>query len=150
MTENTITMRTPCPCGGTQGHIETRGGQDCVYCTTCSQYRYNAPRTETGRKKRSLSSREGITPSARARILDRYQHACVNCGRRAPEVRLELDHIIPRHLAHEHNMLDDIIDSEWNLAPACAECNSGRRSLNHPQLQLLYRCILVSSRAGGA
>ena len=143
-----LTLRETCGwCGCSTGHIITKGMQDVVYCDNCDRYQYNAPRLETGRAQRSLTTRPGVPPSMRARIFDRFGHACIDCGGRPPEVRLELDHVIPRELAAEHGMLDELIDSEWNLAPACAECNSGRRTITGPQLQLLYRCILLSQRS---
>lgn len=142
----TITMRAVCGCGGEIGLVDERGGQDCVFCASCNRWQYNAPRVETGRKVRTLASREGITPSMRARILDRHDHACIGCGKRPPEVRLELEHIISRELAAEHDMLDDLIDSEWNLAPMCPECNSGHRWLGRAQVRLMYRCLQMAQR----
>ena len=142
--EQTITMRAACGCGSDSGSITERSGQDCVYCTGCGQWKYNAPRTETGRKKRSLASREGITPATRARILTRHDHTCIACGARPPDVHLTLEHIISREMADHHGMLDDLIDSEWNLAPMCEECNSGHRWIGHPQIRLMYRCLWMS------
>jgi 5-methylcytosine-specific restriction endonuclease McrA len=141
-------LRAPCACGSTTGVIRTVGLQDTVRCA-CGKFQYNAPRTETGRKQRTLASREGITPSMRARILDRHDHACIACGKRPPEVRLELEHMISREVAAEFDLLDDLIDSEWNLAPMCAECNSGHRWLKRPAVRLMYRCLMMAQRAAG-
>ncbi|CAN5601203.1 hypothetical protein BH24ACT5_BH24ACT5_17350 [soil metagenome] len=145
-----IAMSRPCKhCGSEDvGEIRPSGGQDCVYCCVCGKHSYNASGFETGRKKRTLATRKGITPSTRARILDRHDHACISCGKRPPEVRLELDHIISRKLAAEHDLLDELIDSEWNLAPRCAECNSGARLLSAAPVRLMYRCLMMSREAG--
>lgn len=151
-TSQVIVMSRPCKYCGSEGDGEIRpsGGQDCVYCCVCGQHSYNASRLETGRKKRTLATREGITPSTRARILDRHHHTCIACGKRPPEVRLELEHIISRKLADEHGVLDELIDSEWNLAPMCPECNSGHRWLPATPVQLMYRCLMMSRKAADA
>lgn len=140
-------MREPCrTCGTSDGHITERGKQDVVRCARCNRYAYCAPRIETGKKKRTLSTREGITPSQRARILATHDHSCISCGKRPPEVRLELDHIISRELAAEHGCLDELIDSEHNLAPRCEECNSGNRWLPAPSVRLMYRTLMMKQR----
>jgi hypothetical protein len=75
-------LRAPCRCGSVDGYIEARGNQDTVFCASCRAYQYNAPRLETGRAVRSLSSRPGITPSQRARIMEEFGHANIACGKR--------------------------------------------------------------------
>lgn len=142
---STIPLRSSCPCGGTSGHIITRGGQDCVYCDNCARYQYNAPRVETGRAKRTLQTRPGITPAQRARVLTAHDHACIGCGGRPPTVELTLEHIISREMADHYGMLDPLIDSEWNLAPMCHECNSGHRWVREPQVRLMYRCLMMKA-----
>lgn len=139
-------LRHQCVCGSTTGMIRERNGQDCVYCDGCSKWLYNAPRTETGRAVRTLASRPAITPSQRAHVMASHDYACVGCGRRAPEVRLELDHIISRELADAYGLLDALIDSHWNLAPMCAECNSGKRWVSEPQVRLMYRCLMMKAQ----
>jgi len=140
-----IPLRAPCPCGGTEGTIAPRGNQDCLYCDTCGKFQYNAPRVETGRAVRSLSTRPGITPSQRARILAAHDNACIGCGKRPPEVSLDLGHLISREDAAHHDMLDEIIDGEFNLAPMCPECNSGYRTLGSVSIRLLYRALLMKA-----
>jgi hypothetical protein len=42
------TMRAPCTsCGNTNGYLEWRHGQACVFCATCGRWNYNAAKTET-------------------------------------------------------------------------------------------------------
>jgi len=145
-TATVIPLRATCSCGGETGKITERSGQDCVYCADCHRWQYNAPRVETGRKQRSLASREGITPSTRARIFARHDHACISCGARPPDIFLTLEHLISREMADKHGFLDELIDSEWNLAPMCEECNSGHRWINEAPIRLLYRCIQIADR----
>lgn len=140
-------LREPCgACGSDIGVIREKNGQDCVYCATCDRWQYNAPRLETGRAERKLSTRPTITPSMKARVLAAHDHACIACGGRAPQVRLELDHILSRELAAAHNLLDALIDSEWNLAPMCAECNSGKRWVAEPMVRLMYRTLMMKAQ----
>jgi hypothetical protein len=140
-----IGLRDQCRCGGTEGRIMPKNGQDCVYCTACGKWQYNAPRLETGRAVRTLTTRPGITPGQRARVLAVHDHACIGCGKRPPEVRLELEHLIAREDAARHDMLDEVIDSEFNLAPMCPECNSGYRPLGSVSIRLLYRALLMKA-----
>jgi hypothetical protein len=65
------------------------------------------------RKRRKISYR------TRFRVLERDCFACRYCGRRPPEVALEVDHVYP----HAKGGDDDI----ENLATACEDCNVGKR-----------------------
>lgn len=57
----------------------------------------------------------------RFEIFKRDDFTCRYCGRRSPEVVLEVDHIIP--------VADGGIDDPINLATSCWECNSGKSSV---------------------
>lgn len=59
-----------------------------------------------------------LSPRRRFRILQRDSFTCRYCGRRPPEIRLVVDHIIPRDAGGS--------DDDDNLAAACDECNSGK------------------------
>lgn len=144
-------LRKPCQyCGSTSGEIRPKGGQDVVYCE-CGKYAgYNAPRVETGRAVRSLSSRQGLTPGQRHRILEAHDFSCISCGRRPPDVELQIDHLISRHDAEAAGCLDELIDSEDNLAPQCAECNSGK-GRSTVSIRMMHRVLQVrdaQKRAG--
>ena len=139
-------MRAPCrDCGSADGNIRPTGGQDCVYCV-CGRFQYNAPRVETGRKVRSVSSREGLTPGRRAEVMARYCHRCGQCGRGAADgVALEVDHIIPRGMAaDEDGSVDGVIDSDMNLMVLCKECNAGKNSLDAVSIELVYRALVIN------
>lgn len=56
----------------------------------------------------------------RIRILERDRYTCVYCGRRPPEVMLEVDHVVPRVLGG--------LSDGTNLVTACRECNNGKRA----------------------
>lgn len=61
--------------------------------------------------------------SLRMSILTRDHYTCQYCGRRAPEVKLHVEHVISRH--------DGGADHPSNLVAACTDCNygKGKRSL---------------------
>ena len=67
---------------------------------------------ESFRRPRNLS------PSRRFAILKRDDFTCQYCGRWAPWVALEVDHIHPVRAGG--NVSDD------NLTTACSECNRGK------------------------
>ena len=137
-------MRAPCNrCGEQAGTVTRKGMQDVVRCSNCDRHCYNAPRTELGLKPVTLASRPDIKPSRRFRILDAHGHACVSCHR--TDVDLQIDHLISREAADRLGFLDELIDSDLNLAPMCAECNSGKRVSGSASIRLMYRCLVVAS-----
>lgn len=62
-----------------------------------------------------------ISRRLRFEILRRDNHACRYCGRRAPDVELTVDHVIPTTLGGS--------DDPSNLVAACSDCNSGKSSV---------------------
>lgn len=56
----------------------------------------------------------------RIRILERDKFTCVYCGRRPPEVALEVDHVLARSRGGT--------DDATNLVTACRACNNGKRA----------------------
>ncbi|ORU98083.1 HNH endonuclease, partial [Mycolicibacterium canariasense] len=59
-----------------------------------------------------------VSKRLRFEILRRDNHTCRYCGRRAPEVQLHVDHVVPTTLGGT--------DDPTNLVAACADCNSGK------------------------
>lgn len=53
-------------------------------------------------------------------VLERDNFACQYCGRRAPDVVLEIDHVTPKSQGGK-----DKLD---NLVTACFDCNRGKRA----------------------
>ena len=98
-----------------------------------------------------MSTRVGITPSARARVFAAHGHRCVACGAGATDgAVLHLDHLISRKQAEKAGVLDALIDSEHNLAPMCEECNLGKRAESVESIQLIYRVLLIKERMAGS
>lgn len=61
-----------------------------------------------------------VSKRLRFEILKRDNHTCQYCGCSAPDVVLQVDHIIPATLGGD--------DSPKNLTTACRDCNSGKAS----------------------
>jgi len=59
-----------------------------------------------------------IPRRVRFEVLRRDNHACRYCGGTAPDVKLTVDHVIPRVLGGS--------DDPTNLVTACQPCNSGK------------------------
>jgi hypothetical protein len=135
----TIALRSPCDCGSTEGTIKTKNGQDTVWCATCGIYaRFNATRAETNRPRRSLSTRQKISPSQRARILLRDGLACVLCGRRD---ELVIGHVVSLRDGYAEGMSDAALYCDANLVALCSECNAGLGAGSIPP----YRMLLIFS-----
>jgi hypothetical protein len=61
-----------------------------------------------------------VSQRLRYEILRRDNHACRYCGATAPDVKLNVDHVIPTSLGGS--------DKPDNLVTACAACNGGKTS----------------------
>jgi hypothetical protein len=59
-----------------------------------------------------------IPASLRFLVLKRYGFTCKYCGRKAPDVELHVDHVIPWSKVKEHKI--------ENLVAACRDCNIGK------------------------
>ena len=139
-------LRAPCSCGGTEGRIETRNGQDCVFCSSCNKWQYNAPKTETGRAVRSVSTvHEAIRPAVRARVLLRANRHCELCG---AERELHVGHLLSVADGVRGGLADAEINGEENLAAMCVECNLGLGA-NPVPLRLMVALVLARVRNRG-
>ncbi len=78
--------------------------------------------TDTGASnsvnRRSRPGRERLPPSLRFAVLRRDSFTCRYCGRKAPSVELEVDHVVAYVDVREHRI--------ENLATACFDCNRGK------------------------
>lgn len=117
-------MRAPCPdCGNELGAVREVNGQDTVRCIGCGRHCYNAPRTETGRAARSVSTvHNGIKPKQRIRILGRASARCEVCGGRD---NLHVGHIVSVAVGLEFGLDETMLNDDENLLCMCAECNLG-------------------------
>lgn len=140
-TPNDFTMREPCmakrldkpkvdgrvqSCGCEIGHIDTRNGQDCVWCSECGSYCYNAPKTETGRSVRSASTvHKAIKPKVRAKTLFRANGQCELCGKHGDGVALHVGHVISVNIGLSNGLTEIELNDQENLVALCDECNLG-------------------------
>lgn len=112
-------MRAACQeCGSTAGVIEPRGGQACVFCT-CGLFQYNAPKTEQGKPRTILTTHEALTARQKGRVMARANGACELCGKRPPEVYLEVGHALSVKDGHAVGAGDDVINCDDNLLVLC-------------------------------
>jgi len=121
-------MRSACQCGSSEGRVETRNSQDCVFCAGCGRFQYNAPKVETGRAVRSLRTRPDIKPSQRSRIIDRDSGRCVICHH--ADRNLEVGHLISVDDGKRLGMTEAELYDDENLAAMCSPCNSGYGSMS--------------------
>lgn len=62
--------------------------------------------------------RKGLSKSTRFEVFKRDKFTCKYCGAKAPDVIVEVDHIVPVAKGGKNNML--------NLVTACKACNGGK------------------------
>ena len=139
-------LRTPCRCGSSEGEIRTTNGQDCVYCQ-CGKYQYNAPKTETGRKPRSVSATHSlVSPKQKSRVIKRANTRCERCGKPAVKTQtgLQVGHILSVADGLKLEVPDHLINSDDNLIAECDECNLGHRET----LPLQLVAAILKAREG--
>ena len=66
-------------------------------------------------------TREAITASLRYKVMVHDKSTCQKCGRKAPEVELEIDHILPWNCGGPTVIR--------NLQTLCKDCNIGKSDL---------------------
>lgn len=85
--------------------------------TECREYSIYSE-VSSGKRRKVPRSRQALSPKVRWQVLARDSFTCQYCGKRPPEVPLEVDHKI----ALANGGTDDF----ENLISACAECNRGK------------------------
>jgi hypothetical protein len=138
-------------CQGRSGIIRTSGGQDTVWCSVCNRFLYNAPRVETGRAVRTVTTvHNGIKPKQRARIILRDGGRCFLCGALPGlEGGLQVGHCVSVERGLELGMTEVELNDDENLVAMCAECNLGLGSEPVP-VRFVLRALMVRLRAQGA
>ena len=123
-TEHPHDLRKPCSkCGSATGRIATKAGQDCVYCLQCGRFQYNAPRTETGRTTRSVTTvHSAIKARQRARIIMRATGRCELCG---SQKNLHVGHLLSVEAGLKLGLTEVELNDDENLAAMCERCNLG-------------------------
>ena len=143
----THVLRKPCEwCLRSDGHVETKNGQDCIYCA-CGKYQYNAPKVETGREARTITTvHEAIRPKQRARILLRANSHCELCGKR--DCNLHVGHLVGVKRGLASGLTEAEINDDENLCSLCDECNLGIGDEVMP-LRLALAMLKARIRNGG-
>lgn len=115
----------PCPkCHTTEAALIPKNGQNTVRCARCGQLSYNAPKTETGDRPRTVETlRRALKPGTQARILDRDNGRCVLCGR--SDQPLTIGHLLSVDDGCRLGTDEELINDEANLAAMCEACNLG-------------------------
>lgn len=143
-----IRMRARCKCGSVDGYITETGAQDVVRCSSCNRFQYNAPRVETGKAVRSVSTvHAAITGRQRAEVLLRAQFRCEMCGHRPTKEtdELHVGHFISVKSGLEFGMTDEQINSIENLFCQCAQCNLGLKAEVVP-LWLMVATVMARTK----
>ena len=126
-TYRTHSLRAPCRygCGNELlGYIRPAGGQDVVRCARCDKAQYNAPKTETGKRARTVSTvHAAIKPKQRSRILERATGRCERCGARD---RLHVGHMLSVKAGLDMGLTEAELNHDENLCALCEECNLGQ------------------------
>ena len=70
-------------------------------------------------EQKKKGKRKGLSQKTRFEVFKRDQFTCQYCGRKAPDVVLQVDHIVPVAEGGKNDIL--------NLVTSCVDCNSGKR-----------------------
>jgi 5-methylcytosine-specific restriction endonuclease McrA len=123
-------LREPCRwCGEPEaGTISQVNGQAVVRCAACGKANYNAPRTETGERQRSVSTvHEAIKPKTRSQVLIRAGRHCELCGKPVEATMgLHVDHLLSVDDGLAQGLTETQLNHIENLAAFCEECNLGK------------------------
>jgi hypothetical protein len=149
MESEQFTMRAPCQrCHSETGKIVQSGGQNVVRCYWCGTFAYNAPKTETGERKRSVTTvHNGIKPKQRARLILRSGGRCELCGNRAP---LHIGHLVSVEDGLASGLTEVELNDDANLIPLCEECNLGLGSLSATARLLVSIALRIEVRRATA
>ncbi len=138
-------MRAACPqCGTSEGYIDQRNGQNCIFCEH-GHFFYNAPKTETGQKQRSVSTvHAGILPNRRSFVIERATGRCELCGATG---NLHISHILSVSDGLSAGLTELELNTPDNLCCLCEECNLGMGRLSFSPR--LYVALLQKRIRGG-
>ncbi len=116
-----------------------------MLCNRCGKWQYNAPRVETGRAVRSVTTvHKDLKPKARANVLLRSTGHCELCG--ASGVPLHVGHLLSVKDGLDRGLTEVELNGEENLAAMCEECNLGLGKQTVP-LRLVVAIVLARLRS---
>lgn len=96
----------------------------CKICSTASTIKWRKDNPEKATviynnyRVRLLGNGGEITPKEWKDLKEYYKYTCLACGRREPEIKLELDHVMPIRLGGR-NVIE-------NAQPLCKSCNCSK------------------------
>lgn len=118
-----------------------QSGQNRVFCADCDAWVYNAPRTETGERPRSVQTiHNGIRPKQRARVLLRANGRCELCN---AGTNLHVGHLLSVADGFAAGLTEIELNHDENLCALCEECNLG---LGHETIPLRFAIRLLRQR----
>lgn len=128
-------LNPACPhCSGVDGIIVKRGDQNTLFCASCQTYQgRNVPKAELGEPQRKVSTRDGLKPSQRARVLESCGFRCQSCGASAAAgAILHVGHMLSVEDATNLRnqglpVTEDLLNDDLNLFAVCESCNLGQR-----------------------
>jgi Zn finger protein HypA/HybF involved in hydrogenase expression len=123
-----------CPqCGETETIIQDKGPHKEMLCGQCKRHLRFVGKAELGLAPRSVSStRNGIKPAQRSRVMQRDNFRCWSCGRASPSVMLHVGHVISVADGERMGLSQQQINDDENLVTQCEECNLGLGSNTMP------------------
>lgn len=101
-----------------------RSNQNTVRCQVCGTHIYNAPKTETGERPRTMATvRQALKPGQQARVLERDGGRCLFCHR--ADVPLTVGHLVSVKDGADLGLSPRELADDFNLAAMCEACNAG-------------------------
>lgn len=87
-------------------------------------------------KRRGLAKNLGgnFTDNEWRELKDRYDYTCLRCGKKEPEIKLTVDHIVSLNRWIRWKLRHQDIQYQWNdienIQPLCQSCNSIKNDKN--------------------
>jgi 5-methylcytosine-specific restriction endonuclease McrA len=75
---------------------------------------------QANRRAHKAQAKGSFTPQEWEALCSYYDYTCLRCGKREPEIKLTVDHVVPLSLGGA-NSID-------NLQPLCSSCNTSKHT----------------------
>ena len=128
-----------------QAHAQERCDKRRVWA---AENPYQVLATRHNRRAELLGVAGRLTAEDCEAIFTRYNHSCLRCGKREPEIKLTLDHVIALRCGGANDVT--------NLQLLCFSCNTAKRAKstdyrpNHTALGDARACLAVLRRMAGS